>query len=74
MDVFEFEDYEQIGEIQSELPSASILDVCKKRRLWRDCSDVQARLSLCWSHIQYILKLSCTGQLYFLFWNRDCAT
>ena len=26
-----------------------ILHVCKQRRLWRDCADAQARLSLRWS-------------------------
>ena len=29
----------------------SILHVCEQRRLWRDCTDAQARLSLRWSPI-----------------------
>ena len=29
--------------------STSILHVCEQRRLWRDCADAQARLSLRWS-------------------------
>ena len=31
--------------------SASILQVCEQRRLWRDCADAQARLSLRWSPV-----------------------
>ena len=29
--------------------STSILHMCEQRRLWRDCTDVQAGLSLRWS-------------------------
>ena len=25
-------------------------DTCDQRRLWSDCADAQADLSLCWSH------------------------
>ena len=31
---------------------SSILHVCEQRRLWRDCADAQARLSLRWSPIR----------------------
>ena len=31
----------------SDPSSTPILHVCEQRRLWRDCADAQARLSLC---------------------------
>ena len=33
----------------SDPSSTSILHVCEQRRLWRDCADAQAHLSLRWS-------------------------
>ena len=33
--------------------STSVLHVCEQRRLWRDCVDAQARLSLRWSPMSY---------------------
>ena len=36
----------------SDLSSTSILNVCEQRRLWRDCVDAQARLSLRWSSMR----------------------
>ena len=35
----------------SDPSSTSILHVCEQRRLWRDCVDAQARLSLRWSPV-----------------------
>ena len=38
-----------MSDFWSDPSSTSILHVCEQRRLWRDCTDTQARLSLRWS-------------------------
>ena len=38
-----------MSDFWSYLSSTSILYVCEQRRLWRDCANAQARLSLRWS-------------------------
>ena len=40
-----------LSDFWSDPSSTSILHVCKQRRLWRDCADVQSRLSLHCSHV-----------------------
>ena len=37
------------SEFWSDPSTTSILHACERRRLWRDCADAQARLSLRWS-------------------------
>ena len=42
----------QLGKLSnfwSDTSSTSILQVCEQRRLWRDCTEAQARLRLPWS-------------------------
>ena len=41
--------------------SRSLLHVCEQQRLWRDCTYVQTRLSLCWSLIMISTLFSCAG-------------
>ena len=38
-----------MSDFWSDSSSTSIVHVCDQRRLWRDCADAQARLSLRWS-------------------------
>ena len=38
----------QMSDFWMDPSSTSILHVCEQRRLWRDCADAQARLSLRW--------------------------
>ena len=36
--------------------STSILYVCEQQRLWLECTDAQARLSLRWSLVAYVIN------------------
>ena len=38
-----------MSDFWTDTSSTSILSVCEQRRLWRDCANEQARLSLHWS-------------------------
>ena len=40
-----------MSDVWSDPSSTSILYVCKQRRLWRECADAKARLSLRWSTV-----------------------
>ena len=45
-----------MSDFWSDPSSISVLNVCEQRRLWRDCADAQARLSLRWSPMWYARK------------------
>ena len=43
-----------MSDFWSDPSSTSIVHVCEQRRLWRDCADAQARLSLRWATMRLV--------------------